>query len=67
MSNRPKGKALAQNDPYRKPKKNRHMIPKRVTNQNTSAKPRRKLYGSGIILACLIGLVFWIVAWLAFC
>lgn len=67
MSNRLKGKALAQTDPYRKPKKNRHMIHKRVTNQNTSAETRGGVYGSGIIVACIIGLAFWIVAWLAFC
>jgi len=67
MSNRLKGKALAQTDLCRKPKKNRHMMPKRVTNENTSAETRGGVYGSGIILACLIGLALWTVAWLVFC
>ena len=67
MSNRLKGKALAQNDPYRKPKKNKNMIPKRVTTENTSAEQRGSGYGEGIIIACFIGLALWFVTWLAFC
>jgi hypothetical protein len=54
MSNRLKGKALPQTDPYRKPKKN-------------PGETRGGVYGEGIIRACIIGLAFWFVAWLAFC
>lgn len=43
------------------------MIPKRVVNEETSYETRVGVYGEGIIRACLIGLAFWIVAWLAFC
>jgi len=67
MSNRLKGKALPQTDQHMKPKKNRHMIPNRVTNENTSAETRGGVYGGGIIRACFIGLALWFVAWLAFC
>ena len=67
MPNRLKGKALPQTDQHRKPKKNKHMIPKRVTTKETSSEKREGFYGEGIIYACFIGLAFWFVAWLAFC
>ena len=67
MSNRLKGKALLQTDPHRKPKKNKNMIPKRVTSKETSSETREGVYGEGIIIACFIGLALWFVAWLAFC
>lgn len=67
MSNRLKGKALPQPDPHRKPKKNRHMTPRRVTTKETSSETRGGVYGGGIIRGCLIGLAFWFVAWLVFC
>lgn len=66
MSNRSKGKALVQTDPFRKPKK-RSMKPKRITTSKTSPEQREGVYGGGIILACLSGLMFWFVVWLAFC
>lgn len=68
MSNRLKGKALPQTDLHRKPKNIRKMIERTKAKPNqTSVNTRRRLYGEGIILACLIGLAFWFVAWLAFC
>lgn len=67
MSNRLKGKALPQVDPHRKPKKNRRMISKQGQKPNAPDEDSGDLFGSGIILACLVGLAFWFVAWLAFC
>ena len=67
MSKRLKGKALAQTDPHRKPKKNRHMIPKRIITHKTSAETRVGVYGEGIIFGAFVGLVMWIVVWIAFC
>jgi len=68
MSNRLKGKALPQTDRQRKPKNIRKMIERtKIKPNQTSAETRGGVYGGGIILACFIGLAFWIVAWLAFC
>jgi hypothetical protein len=68
MSNRLKGKALPQTDQHRKPKNIRKMIERTKSKPiRISVETRGRLYGGGIILACLIGLALWIVTWLAFC